>query len=56
MKCLLNKVLQMPDVRDKVISGGATPVGGSAKEFAAFVSAEYAKWGRIVKDSGVKLE
>ena len=31
-------------------------VGGSAEDFAAFVRADYAKWGRIVKDSGVKLE
>lgn len=52
----VNKVLQMPDVRDKITNGGATPVGGSAEDFAAFVHAEYAKWGQIVKDSGVKLE
>ena len=52
----VNKVLQMPDVREKIANGGATPVGGSSVEFAAFLSTDYAKWGRIVKDSGVKLE
>lgn len=52
----VNKVLQMPDVREKIATGGATPVGGSAEDFAAFVRADYGKWGRIVKDSGVKLE
>jgi tripartite-type tricarboxylate transporter receptor subunit TctC len=52
----VNKVLQMPEVREKISDGGASPVGGSPEEFAAFVRAEYAKWGRIVKDSGVKLE
>ena len=52
----VNKVLQMPEVREKITTGGAIPVGGSTEEFAAFVSAEYAKWGSIVRDSGVKLE
>ena len=52
----VNKVLQMPDVREKIANGGATPVGGSSLDFAAFLSTDYAKWGRIVKDSGVKLE
>ena len=52
----VNKVLQMPDVREKIANGGATPVGGSSEDFAAFLSADYAKWGRIVKESGVKLE
>ncbi len=52
----VNKVLQMPEVREKIINGGATPVGGPSEDFAAFVRSDYAKWGRIVKGSGVKLE
>lgn len=52
----INKVLQMPDVREKLINGGVTPMGGSQEEFTSFVRADYARWGKIVKDSGVKLE
>jgi tripartite-type tricarboxylate transporter receptor subunit TctC len=52
----INKVLQMPDVREKLINGGVTPMGGTPDEFAAFVRTDYARWGKIVKDSGVKLE
>ena len=51
----INKVLQLPEVRDKIINGGATPIGGSSEDFAAFLRADYAKWGRIVRESGVKL-
>ena len=51
-----NRVLQMPEVREKIADGGATAVGGSQEDFAAFVRSEYAKWGKIVKDSGVKLD
>ena len=52
----INKVLQMPDVREKLINGGVTPMGGTPDEFASFVRTDYARWGKIVKDSGVKLE
>jgi tripartite-type tricarboxylate transporter receptor subunit TctC len=52
----VNKVLQMPEVREKIATGGAQAVGGSSEAFAAFVRADYAKWGRIVKEANIKLE
>ncbi|MBA3477910.1 MAG: tripartite tricarboxylate transporter substrate binding protein [Lautropia sp.] len=52
----INKALQQPEVREKIINGGATPVGGSSADFAAFLLKDYEKWGKIVKESGVKLE
>jgi tripartite-type tricarboxylate transporter receptor subunit TctC len=51
----INKVLQQPEVRDKILAGGATPVGGTPEQFASFVRTDYAKWGEIVKASGLKL-
>ena len=52
----VNKVLQMPEVKEKIANGGAIAVGGTSEEFAAFVKTDYAKWGKVVKESGVKLE
>ena len=52
----VNKVLQMPDVREKIATGGAQAAGGTSEDFAAFVKADYAKWGKIVKDAAIKLE
>ena len=52
----INKALQLPEVREKITNGGATPIGGSSEDFAAFLRKDYEKWGRIVKESGVKLE
>ena len=52
----VNKVLQLPEVRDKIMNGGAIPVGGSSEEFAAFLRKDYDKWGKIVRESGVKLQ
>jgi tripartite-type tricarboxylate transporter receptor subunit TctC len=51
----INKVLQQPDVREKIMAGGAIPVGGSAEDFAAFVRKDYSKWGEIVKAADIKL-
>jgi tripartite-type tricarboxylate transporter receptor subunit TctC len=51
----INKVLQMPEVRDKLLSAGSVPAGGSPEEFARFLGVDYPKWGQVVKASGVKL-
>jgi len=35
---------------------GAEPVGSSPPEFAAFYKAEAARWGKIIKERGIKPE
>jgi tripartite-type tricarboxylate transporter receptor subunit TctC len=52
----INKVLSQPDVREKIANGGATAVGGSAEDFGQFVRADYARWGKIAKESNVKID
>jgi tripartite-type tricarboxylate transporter receptor subunit TctC len=50
------KILRMPDIRERFASLGADIVGGTPEEFAAFQRAEVAKWTKIVKASGAKIE
>ena len=52
----VNKVLKSPDVRDKFAAEGGGPLGGSSQEFAALLKTDYAKWGKVVKDSGAKAD
>ena len=52
----VNKVLKSPDVRDKFAAEGGGPLGGSSAEFAALLKTDLAKWGKVVKDSGAKLD
>ncbi len=52
----VNKVLAMPDIREKISAGGATAAGGTTEEFAAFVRSDYAKWGKIARDANIKIE
>jgi tripartite-type tricarboxylate transporter receptor subunit TctC len=50
------KVLFLPEVKERLSADGAEPVGNRPDEFAAYIRAEFAKWGRVVKSAGVKLE
>ena len=52
----VNKVLQMPDIRQKISGQGVAVGGGTPAEFAAFVKADYARWGDVARKSGVKVE
>jgi tripartite-type tricarboxylate transporter receptor subunit TctC len=50
------KSLESPDVKAKLASLGAEPVGNTPAEFAAMIRSETAKWGKIVRDAGIKPE
>jgi tripartite-type tricarboxylate transporter receptor subunit TctC len=50
----VNDALNDPDVHDKLVKSGATPVGGTPDALGVFVKAEYEKWGKVVKERGIK--
>jgi tripartite-type tricarboxylate transporter receptor subunit TctC len=50
----INRVLENPDVREKLRSFGSEPVGGSAQELAAFIAEERVRWKRAVEFSRSK--
>ena len=50
------KVLHLPEVRERFQAMGLEIVGNSPEQFAAFMRTETAKWGRIVKASGAKID
>jgi tripartite-type tricarboxylate transporter receptor subunit TctC len=52
----VNKVLQMPDVMERLEASGAEDGGGSTEKFAQFMRVEQAKWAKVIKDAGVKVE
>ena len=52
----LNRGIAAPEMRDKLIGMGADPVGGTPEDFAAFHRAELAKWSKVVKESGAKID
>ncbi len=50
------KSLKLPEVRDRLASQGAEPVGGTPEEYDAFVKTESAKWAKVCKEAGIKPE
>jgi tripartite-type tricarboxylate transporter receptor subunit TctC len=52
----LIKVLNQPEVRERIVADGSEPVGSTPEEFRQFMHADVAKWAKVVKESGAKLE
>ena len=50
------KVLNSPDVREKMLAQGAEPSPQTPAEFASFIAREREKYARIVKASGAKVD
>ncbi len=50
----INDALNDPEVHEKLVKSGATPVGGTPQSLGAFIKAEYEKWGKVVEERGIK--
>lgn len=50
------KTLAVPEVRQRLIDGGFDMVASSPEEFLRFVRAESDKLGKLIRDSGIKVE
>jgi tripartite-type tricarboxylate transporter receptor subunit TctC len=51
-----NKALQSPELRKKLSDEGADPAGGTAEQFATLIKDEIPRWGKVVKESGAKVD
>ena len=52
----LNKVLQSPDLREKLAQQFYEPIGGTPERFAAAIRADMDRYGRAIKEAGIKPE
>jgi tripartite-type tricarboxylate transporter receptor subunit TctC len=49
------KTLKLPDVAKRLQDVSFTTVGDQPEEFAQFIKAEVDKWGKIVRELGLKV-
>lgn len=52
----VNKVLALPEVKEKIAAEGGGPIGGTPQEFARFLAAELPRWAKLVKESGAAID
>ena len=52
----INQVLRQPEVKAKLMSDGGDVLGGTSEQFANLLSKDIVRWGKVVKDSGIKLD
>ena len=52
----INQALNLPDIRERFAQQGAIPAPGTPEEFSAYIRAEIAKWAKVIKVSGAKVE
>lgn len=52
----INKILQTPDIRDRLTHQGAEIIGGTPQQFAAYIQAEIPKWAKVIRDSGARAD
>jgi len=56
MAAEMKRILELPDVKDKLFEIGAVASPMTPEDFAKFIEGERAKWADVVKAAGVKLD
>jgi len=50
----INRILQQPEVRERFLTIGMMPVGGTPEALGNYLKLEVARWAKVVKEAGVK--
>lgn len=50
------KILATQEVKDRLLAQGGVAVGGTPEQFAGRIKADIAKWGKVARTAGIKIE
>lgn len=50
------KIMALPDVREKFAQQGVDPASSTPEEFAQLIRDEVARWSKVIRGAGIKLE
>jgi tripartite-type tricarboxylate transporter receptor subunit TctC len=48
------KALKLPDVVERLARGALAPVGSTPEQFAALITADLERWGRLARELGIQ--
>jgi len=55
LNAAIDKVLQIAEIRERFVSMGAIPIGGSPYLFREMIETEYQMWGPVISAAGIAL-
>ena len=50
----INRILELPEVKDQFAKIGLIPGGGTPEQLDAFILAEIARWANVIRNAGIK--
>ena len=51
-----NKAITAPDLKEKFASNGVEPLGGTPEQFRDYIRSESERFGKVIKEAGIKGE
>ncbi|MGZ8263125.1 MAG: Bug family tripartite tricarboxylate transporter substrate binding protein [Burkholderiales bacterium] len=52
----VNRMVQQADVRERLRSLGVTPLSGTPEDLGNYLKFEVERWGKLIKETGIKLQ
>jgi tripartite-type tricarboxylate transporter receptor subunit TctC len=50
------KTLALPEIKAAFLAQGMDSAGGTPEQFAAFMREEFGKWGKVIREAGIKAQ
>ena len=50
------RILNLPDVKERLLGLGAEPVGSTPDQFGVHINTEIAKWSKVIKANGIEMQ
>lgn len=52
----INKILGSADIKERLALDATEPLGGTPADLAKYLKADYERWGKVVRDAGIRAE
>ena len=49
-------IMKEPDMRERLIAQGAEPLGGTPDDLRKYLAGEISKWGKVIREAGIKAD
>jgi len=56
LNSVIVKIIRSSDLKERIESMGGIPVGSTPEELSELIKADIPRWGRLVKESGAKVD